>query len=175
MMKFKKLKCRTKKDEKLRLKSIQSFRKKSYTTKPVLENAKSNTNPKCWTRLVDVNAIKCYSIAFYIVVCLLGNVVTGIFLCCHNNEPDKFSNTVDVIKTIKEDTKKEIDEVFGNATNLVDDWIAAMEKDAETLLEPLVKDDVSKVSIYMKRYGIDLFHIFHIRYTASVICIIFYF
>ena len=83
MKKFKKLKCRTKKDEKLRLKSIQSFRKKSFTTKPVLENAISNNNPKCWTRLVDVNAIKCYSIGFYIFVCLLGNIVTGIFLCYH--------------------------------------------------------------------------------------------
>ena len=132
---------------KLRLKSIHLFRKKSFTTKPVLESAKLSTSPKCWTRLVDVNAIKCYSIASYIFVCLLGNVVTGIFLCYHNNGQDKFPNTVDVIKTVKEDTKKEIDEVFGNATNLVDDWISAMEKDAEELLEPLVKDDASQVFI----------------------------
>ena len=99
--------------------------------------------------LTNTKAVRCYSVVFYVILCLLGNIVTGMVLYCHYNCPDKSEHPAGFIKNINDNSNKISDKKFENDSNLTDDWISSLEEGTGKILDPLLKEKSNEVNYEM--------------------------
>ena len=89
---------------------------------------------KSCKRSKNCSATIVLGVVFYIFVCLLGSIITGVFLYYHRSKEEDYENVAETIVTSL-DTSEDGDFDFGNNTFDLADILATLEEDAEEITE----------------------------------------
>ena len=128
------------------LKSKQSFQMASFCDRSGFCARILNKSSKFGSCLVDTKARRCYFVTFYISMCLLGNIVTGLFMYYHYFGSANLEHKVkDIIRNVNDNTHNLSNLTIEDNTSTKEEWITALEKDVETIFNSLLKDKSNKV------------------------------
>ena len=144
-------KCQSTTHKNFKLKMIQDHKNKSLSKRSDLMKLMSSKISKTCAHLVDMKAMRCYSVVCYIILCLVGNIMTGMFLYYHYDFNEKSVHKSDIMKEDEDTTNQISDEQAQNDTILADDWISGLEEVTKEIPNSLLKDervDVSFVADY---------------------------
>ena len=128
------------------LKSTQSLRMTSFCNRSGFSARILNKISKFGSCFVDTKARRYYYVTFYIFICLLGNIVTGLFLYYHYFRSAKLERKVnDINRNINDDTHNLSNLTIEDNTSTKEEWITAVENDVEKIFNSLSKDKSTKV------------------------------
>ena len=139
-------KCQSTTHENFKLKMIHDHTNKSLSKRSDLMKLMSSKVSKMCSHLVDMKAMRCYSIVSYIILCLVGNIMTGMFLYYHYDFNEKNDHTSDIMRKDEDTTNQISDEQVQNDTILADDWISGLEEATKKVPNSLLKDEGVEVS-----------------------------
>ena len=139
-------KCQSTTHKNSTLKMIQSHKNKSVSKRSDFMKLMSNKISKACTHLVDMKAMRCYSVISYIILCLVGNIITGLFLYYHYDFNEKNESTSGIMRKDEETTNQISDERAQNDTILADDWISGLKEVTKKKPDSLLKDERAEVS-----------------------------
>ena len=135
-----------KKYDTLLLKSKQSLRMTSFCDRSGFSARLQNNISKFGSCFVDTKARRCYCVIFYIFMCLVGNIVTGLFLYYHYFGSANLEHKVnDIIRNVNDNTHNLSNLTIENNTSTKEEWITAVENDVEKIFNSLLKDKSNKV------------------------------
>ena len=127
-------------------KSKQSLQMASFCDRSGFCARILNKSSKFGSCLVDTKARRCYCVTFYISMCLLGNIVTGLFLYYHYFASTNLDYKVnDIIINRNDNTHNISNLTIENTTSTKEEWITAVENDVEKIFNSLLKDQSNKV------------------------------